>query len=196
MKTSKRLLSLILMTTLLLTMIPTTAQAAKAFKLSWNANGGKIGAKKTVITVVKAGAKIGKLPATPKYTGYAFKGWFTQKLGGEKVTKNTKPVKNTTYFAQWAAKEFTLKFDPTGGSVSPKSKKVEFKQRYGDLPIPTRSGYTFEGWYTTKTGRNKVSDSTKMVAKNVTIYAHWKKGATPTPTDATTDTHATTRQAV
>ena len=39
-----------------------------------NANGGKIGSKKTVVTTVKKGSKIAKLPATPKLSGYIFSG--------------------------------------------------------------------------------------------------------------------------
>ena len=50
---------------------------------------------------VKKGAKIKKLPTTPKRTGYTFKGWYTKKTGGTKISKNTKPNKSVTYFARW-----------------------------------------------------------------------------------------------
>ena len=44
----------------------------------------------------------------------------------------------------------------------------------GTLPTPTRSGYTFDGWYTAKDGGTKVSESLKVTA-NITLYAHWTK---------------------
>ena len=44
----------------------------------------------------------------------------------------------------------------------------------GTLPTPTRSDYTFDGWYTAKDGGTKVSDSLKVTA-NITLYAHWTK---------------------
>ena len=48
--------------------------------------------KKTRLTYVKKGSKLGKLLATPKRKGYSFIGWYTKKNSGKKVTKNTKPT--------------------------------------------------------------------------------------------------------
>jgi len=73
-------------------------------KITFNANGGKIGSKKTVATNIKKGAKINKFPTTPKRTGYKFKGWYTKKIGGKKVTVSTKPTKNIILYAQWTKK--------------------------------------------------------------------------------------------
>ena len=42
------------------------------------------------------------------------------------------------------------------------------------MPTPTRSGYTFTGWFTAKTGGTKVYSTTK-VTNNMTLYAQWKK---------------------
>lgn len=40
----------------------------------------------------------------------------------------------------------TITFDPEGGSVSTTSKDVMIGKAYGELPTPTRDGYTFKGW--------------------------------------------------
>ena len=40
----------------------------------------------------------------------------------------------------------TVTFNPNGGTVSTNTKKVFYHDTYGDLPIPTRTGYTFKGW--------------------------------------------------
>lgn len=40
----------------------------------------------------------------------------------------------------------TITFDPEGGSVDTTSKQVKFNSTYGELPTPTREGYTFKGW--------------------------------------------------
>jgi len=71
-----------------------------SFKIKWDANGGKIGTKKTVTSTVKKGAKV-KLVTTPKRAGYTFQGWYTKKTSGTKITKNTKTTKSLTYYAQW-----------------------------------------------------------------------------------------------
>jgi len=72
------------------------------YKVTWNANGGKIGNKKTVTTNVNKGSKLGTLPKTTR-PGYELKGWYTKKTGGTKINKNTKPKKNIAYYAQWKA---------------------------------------------------------------------------------------------
>ncbi|MDE6254418.1 MAG: CotH kinase family protein [Lachnospiraceae bacterium] len=71
-------------------------------KLKLDANGGKIGSAKTKTKTVTYGKKIGSL-STPKRAGYTFKGWYTKKSGGSKITSSTKCnfKKNTTIYAQW-----------------------------------------------------------------------------------------------
>jgi len=174
MKITKKLLSILLVTTLMLTLLPATAQAAAApkVKITWNANGGKIGTAKTKTVSVKKGAKVGKRP-TAKQTGYTLNGWYTKRSGGTKIKTTTKATKKATYYAQWTAKQYTLNFNANGGSVTPALRKVAYKKGYGTLPTPTRSGYTFDGWYTGASGGTKVSAVTKMAAKNVTVYAQY-----------------------
>ena len=49
---------------------------------------------------------------------------------------------------------YTLTLDANGGSVSTTSKTVIYDSTYGELPTPTRTGYTFNGWK----GKNLYSD--------------------------------------
>lgn len=79
------------------------------------------------------------------------------------------------------SKVFTLTYDANGGSVTPTTKSLNNGQTFGDLPTPTREGYKFVGWYSQPEGGNKVSVNTVMIADK-TIYAHWEKVSTPTPT--------------
>ena len=67
----------------------------------------------------------------------------------------------------------TLSYNANGGSVSPGNKTCSIGGTYGTLPTPTRTGYSFSGWYTSASGGNQVSSSTKMGSSNTTIYAHW-----------------------
>lgn len=65
-------------------------------------------------------------------------------------------------------------FDPNGGSVDVTEKLVYYGQAYGELPMPTRTGYAFDGWYTEKDGGAKVTaDTVATVLANQTLYAHW-----------------------
>ncbi len=65
-------------------------------------------------------------------------------------------------------------FNANGGSVSTGSKKVYINTPYGTLPTPTRSGYIFDGWYTSANGGTRITSSTNVtLTANQTLYAHW-----------------------
>jgi uncharacterized repeat protein (TIGR02543 family) len=68
-----------------------------------NANGGVISKKKVKTVKKKYGSKLGKL-TKPTRKGYAFKGWYTKKKGGKKVSAKKRVLKNATYYAQWKRK--------------------------------------------------------------------------------------------
>lgn len=54
-------------------------------------------------------------------------------------------------------------------------KSVEYGSSYNKLPTPSRSGYTFDGWYTAVTGGTKVTSiSTVDIAENHELYARWR----------------------
>lgn len=43
-------------------------------------------------------------------------------------------------------RKYTITFDPSGGEVTQSTKTVLYDEPYGELPIPTKPGYTFDGW--------------------------------------------------
>ena len=97
----------ILMLTMVLGAVQAVDAAPNKVKVTWNANGGKIGTSNTKVTSVKNGAKIGKLLKAPKRNGYEFKGWYTKKSGGKKITTSTKIKKKVIHYAQWKKKATT-----------------------------------------------------------------------------------------
>ncbi|HNR31736.1 MAG TPA: InlB B-repeat-containing protein, partial [Candidatus Hydrogenedentes bacterium] len=72
-------------------------------------------------------------------------------------------------------KNFTVTFDAQGGSTpSPASKPVTYNAAYGTLGTTSRTGYTFNGWYTASTGGTLVTATTIVGAtSNHTLYAQW-----------------------
>ena len=61
---------------------------------------------------------------------------------------------------------------------------LEYNSVYGTIAtiIPKRNGYTFTGWYTSKSGGTKITNLTPMnTPNNHTIYAHWKSNAQDMP---------------
>ncbi|MCD8003199.1 MAG: InlB B-repeat-containing protein [Clostridia bacterium] len=84
----------------------------------------------------------------------------------------------------------TVTFDSCGGS-SVSSQTVEY---YAKEPeAPTRSGYTFAGWYTAADGGTEYEfdeGGFLRVESDVTLYAHWTANTTSTTTKAEETTTA------
>lgn len=55
-------------------------------------------------------------------------------------------AQNHTLTAQWEEKKTRVRFDANGGTVNIANKEVTYEDTYGNLPTPTKTGYTFKGW--------------------------------------------------
>lgn len=114
------------------------------------------------------------LPTTTR-EGYTFQGWYTEMEGGIPVSEALSSISaDLILYAHWTINDYTLTYDVNGGNaLSTDHKEVTYNTAYGELPTPTRTGYTFGGWYTQAIGGDAVSSETIMGAADVTIYAHW-----------------------
>ena len=117
------------------------------------------------------------LTATPN-KGYHFKEW--QVMSGGVTIKDDKflmPSANVDVKAIFeedvpAPTEFIVTFDGNGGTPSVVSMTTT-NQKLTSLPSASRSGsYSFDGWYTDKSGGTKITTDTVFSA-NTTVYAHW-----------------------
>ncbi|MBO5868586.1 MAG: InlB B-repeat-containing protein, partial [Oscillospiraceae bacterium] len=72
---------------------------------------------------------------------------------------------------------FNVTFDANGGSVPDTTFTVMYGNTYyQNFPVPTRTGYTFDGWYTKASGGTRVSQGTTVnqtTLGDLTLYAHW-----------------------
>lgn len=67
-----------------------------------------------------------------------------------------------------------ITFDANGGIVSVDSKLASLNMPIGELPVPSRDYYSFDGWYTETEGGEQVTEETLMTAlTDITLYAHW-----------------------
>ena len=116
-----------------------------------------------------------RLTATPK-TGYHLKEW--EVISGGVTIKDDKflmpndNVEVKAIFEKDSPTEFTITFDGNGGTLSVGSMTTT-NQKLASLPSASRSGsYSFDGWYTDKSGGTKITTNTVFSA-NTTVYAHW-----------------------
>ena len=150
-------------------------QVVSMYTVTFNPNGGTV-SESTL--KVKNGDAYGILP-TPIRDGYTFDGWYTATTGGTQVTSATKATANAEVFAHWTAKTYNVSLVLGGGSILGGSFAATAKVGAGyTLPAEsnvTRTGYTFDGWYTQETDGTEVTSGTTVTADNVhtTLYAHW-----------------------
>ena len=103
---------------------------------------------------------------TPQRSGYKFLYW--QTVDGQRYDESVMPANDFTLIACWE-RTYSISFVNNGGSSSV-SRITETAGTSISLPRPTKSGQTFDGWYTSSGERYA---STVMPANNLTLYARW-----------------------
>lgn len=169
-----------------------------SYTFTFDKNGGNTPSTTTITK--KYNTAVGTLPTCTRnedntYT-YAFAGWFdtSASSGGTQLTTSTKVISNKTWYARWTPtyKNYTVTWDGNGGTPSKSSSSFHYNDALGTLPTATRTGYTFKGWSTSKTGTVNVSTTTKVTA-NVTYYAVWTINSYTWTFDANGGTGDTTK---
>lgn len=152
--------------------------ASRTFTVNLELNGGKLldsnGTNRTSFECVEDDLVFDGL--TTQKTGYLFEGWYLDEgltqLYSSDGSDVIMPSKNLTLYAKWKAHSFNLIFDANGGTASEKTRMVLCDTEIGSLPVPTRAGYTFAGWFTSA-GQQLTSTSKIATATDITVYAKW-----------------------
>lgn len=78
---------------------------------------------------------------------------------------------------------YLITFDANGGAANTATMTTGEDGKLSNLPIPTRDGYTFGGWYTAPADGEQITTET-FFSENATVYAHWTENIKP-PESAT-----------
>lgn len=115
-------------------------------------------------------------PAAPTRTGFDFAGWYKDSACTQSFDFSTEPiVSNITLYAKWNVKTFTVTFvTGNGATIIPPYLNVPYDTLISNPGTPSRTGYSFAGWYKGENGTGGVFDfATDKITANTTIYAHW-----------------------
>ncbi len=85
----------------------------------------------------------------PERTGYTFLGW-SGSNGLKPQVEVVIPrgsIGNKTYKANWVSNVYKVSLNANGGIVDIPLISVSYNSVYGMIPQPSRTGYTFLGWY-------------------------------------------------
>lgn len=140
--------------------------------VTFNPNGGTVNPSQTDYSYP---GYYSNLPV-PTLENCNFQGWFTSTSGGSKVENGNSITEEPTriLYAQWLYDKQTVTFRPNGGTVTPTSMEFSVGSTYAGMPTPTRDNATFDGWYTSQTGGDRIYESTEVPnLASRTLYAHW-----------------------
>lgn len=157
---------------------------ATTYTVTFSLDGGNIdGSTADINYTVEEGGHT-TVPADPTKSGYVFAGWGANVDG---YTVDSDIMQNVTFTAKWVASttkkdSYTVVFDVNGGAEHYDAQTVS-EGAYATNPgTPTRSGYTFVGWYH---GGTAWDFNANTVTSDMTLIAWWKNNATGTVSNGT-----------
>jgi uncharacterized repeat protein (TIGR02543 family) len=109
-------------------------------------------------------------------TGATFNGWNINADGsGTSYAANDTfniSAANVILYAAWNNNRYILTFESNEGSVVATQNK-SYNETASEPSAPTKSGYTFGGWYKETTLANQWNFTKDLVTANITLYAKW-----------------------
>lgn len=135
------------------------------------------GGSEVTAQTLKHGERIEE-PEVPIKAGYTFGGWVTSE--DESLAKSWSFAEDLveddlTLYATWSPAEVTVKFDPDGGSLNGQAyipdQTVIYGETYGELPVPEKEGFVFDGWI--YSGAVIEADTTVTMTGEHVLTARW-----------------------
>ena len=105
----------------------TTEKEPEIYTIDLDAMGGS---SSVVAVTTNLSGKLSALPAQPTLEGYTFDGWYTEPVGGTKISTSTVFTGDTTVYAHWTVKNAT-----TSTSTSTPAQPEQTAQEYDDGPV-------------------------------------------------------------
>ncbi len=91
---------------------------------------------------------------------------------GYEIVTVTEQIGGDTYSIAHLGINALVTFDPNNGQISEPTRNVAQGYAVGPLPVPTRTDYTFGGWYTGQNSGTEVTEDT-IINGPITYYAFW-----------------------
>lgn len=148
----------------------------EGFLVTFNGNGGIPAAQRLVTDAdgrLDAAALSGAGAAVTR-TGYDLTGWSRTPGGAAFAIGEEVFTADTTVYAVWIPRTYTVRFEVFGGSEVPAQYVTYGGMAYEPDDEPTRKGYAFDCWCADEAG-TVVYDFSTTIKADTTIYAKWNK---------------------
>lgn len=138
------------------------------YTVAFNSQGGSSVAAQEVESGAHATA-----PTPPTRTGYDFGGWYRESGCTTPWTFASDTVSAAiTLYAKWTISTHRITYDSQGGSAAA-AQDIDYGAIIGTMPVPYRSGFTFQGWFTQAAGAGTRILPTTVPTAALTAYASW-----------------------
>lgn len=119
------------------------------YKVTLNPNGGTIADGKNVTSYTYGTSVTLPVADDMTKTGYTFAGWYANSdFSDTAVTKIAAgSTSDKSYYAKWTANSYTVNLNTNGGTITEGNVETYTYDTGATLPTPTKTGYTFSGWY-------------------------------------------------
>lgn len=130
--------------------------------------------------------------ANSLYPGHRFVGWYRPSDPNIILTDDDKPSGDEVLYAKWEPSGTnpgtptptpgtptptpptgTIQLNSNGGTLSGSASISITDGKYPALPVPTRTGYTFTGWFTTANSGTEIKQDATADLNVKEIFAHW-----------------------
>ncbi|MFS0872448.1 S-layer homology domain-containing protein, partial [Paenibacillus xylanilyticus] len=91
---------------------------------------------------------------------------------------NTTVTDDITLYAKWNANQYTVSFNTLGGSAVA-DVAVDYGKKLSVPVSPSRSGFTFAGWYTDSELQTQFNFDQTEITADLTLYAKWNVNTSP-----------------
>ena len=115
------------------------------YTITYTLNGGTLIGQPTTFTIESATITL----PTPTRPGFSFEGWFIAPTltGAVATTIPHGTMGNRRFYARWEAHSYSISFELGGGNLTGYPTVISSDDPAITLPIPTRAGFNFAGWY-------------------------------------------------
>ena len=139
----------------------------KTFQVSFITDDDSITIPKQAVTYPASAAE----PTGLSKTGYTLDGWYTDKDCTTAYDFSSKVTGDITLYAKWNINSYKVSFDSNGGS-SVAAQSVNYNTAASKPADPSKTGFTFAGWFTDKDCTTAYDFSSKVTG-DITLYAKW-----------------------
>ena len=139
------------------------------YTISFESNGGT-----SVSAITQNYATSVTAPEAPSKNGYTFAGWYSNASLTSKYTFSTMPADNITLYAKWNLETYNITYNLNGGtnnSSNPATYTITSAKI--TLKAPTKTGYSFAGWYTDAECTEAITEIASGSYGVVELFAKW-----------------------